>query len=75
MSWRGRKRRFVATLALAVALVVPAAPAQATEDGEAGEPVQTWEWLWQWVSEVLTVEPPSGLEANCDHGSHIDPNG
>jgi hypothetical protein len=75
MSWRGRKRRFVAALALAAALVIPAAPAQATESGEPGEQVQVWGWLWEWVSAVLTVEPPAGLEADCDHGSHIDPNG
>ncbi|HSN86391.1 MAG TPA: hypothetical protein VL025_06505 [Thermoanaerobaculia bacterium] len=66
----------MASLVLAAALVIPAAPAQATEEGEAGEPVQAWEWLWQWVSEVL--EPPGGLDgakSDGDRGSHIDPNG
>jgi type IV secretory pathway VirB2 component (pilin) len=73
MSWRGRKRRFVAALALAAALVVPAAPVQAAESGSPGELAGVWEQVWQWVAEVL--DPVVGLLSDCEHGSYIDPNG
>jgi hypothetical protein len=69
MSWRGRKGRFVAAFALVAALVVPAAPARAALPGE---PADAWEQVWQWMSEVLES---IGLLSDCEHGSHIDPNG
>lgn len=72
MSWRGRKRRFVAALALAAVLAVPAAPAQAAESGPPAEQSGVWEQLWQWLTEVVD---PAGLLSDCEHGSHIDPNG
>lgn len=74
MSLRGRKK-FVATVALAAALVVPASPAHAVEPGPSAGLAQTLEWVWQWASAILTLEPPDGLESDCDHGSHIDPDG
>ena len=87
MSWRGRKGRFVAALALAAALVIPAAPAQATEPGEPGELVQVWGWLWEWTVGELDLSwlqddsdhgsyiDPNGAQSHCEHGSYIDPNG
>lgn len=72
MSLRGRKMKFVATLVVAAALTIPAAPAQAAEPGEPGELVQDWGGLWQWMVGVLDL---SWLQADSDHGSYIDPNG
>ncbi len=69
---RGRKK-WVAALALAAALAVPVAPAQAAGLEASGELARALERLWQWVSDVLA--PTDAARSSLDRGSFIDPNG
>ena len=68
-------RRWMAALALAAALAVPAASAHAAAGPESpGELVSVWEGLWQWVVAALApvIEPDA---AKANRSSFIDPNG
>lgn len=60
--------RFVAALALAVALAGPVAPARAAGGDSRGGSPWSWAGLWSWLTTAATA-------SGCDRGSQIDPNG
>jgi len=69
-------RGLLAALAVAAALAVPAAPAQAAGLEAPGELVRAWDGMWQWLAALVgasSSEPASPTKS--DHGSYIDPDG
>jgi len=60
-------------LALAAALAGPMAPAWAAGSDGRGVPVWSWAGLWSWLTAAVAHQP--ALQADCDRGSHMDPNG
>ena len=63
----------VVALALAAALAGPVAPARAAGSNGRGGPIWSWAGLWSWLAAAVTHQP--ALQADCDRGSQIDPNG
>ena len=71
-------RGLLAALAVAAALAVPVAPAQAAGLEAPGELVRAWDGMWEWLTALVWGDGASSSSSDAtssDHGSYIDPNG